>query len=216
VTTLLTNIPAGDPRQPPTATLRGVEVRRLTLRPLDPDRPGASRATLRLPGSTPPGTYEGVAEIGCQRLDIAAEVEPSARLEAEPRRISIQAGPGETVTIALTLVNTGNVPCNVSGVSTFCLFAGGGVDHAVWAALASDAPPDTRRIDVLLDDLARLHGGLVTARVARGVKIAPGEARTARLSLRFSGRLQPGARYAGQWEAEGLRVPVRVTTRAAG
>src|SRR5215472_10304307 len=103
--TLLTDVPAGDQRHAPSATLRGAEVRRLTVRPLDRDRPGASRATLRLPRSTPPGTYTGDAEIGGRTVVIAAEVEPSPRLEAEPRRISIQAAPGETVTIDVTLVN---------------------------------------------------------------------------------------------------------------
>lgn len=198
----------------PEATLRGAEVRGLTVRTLARAGVDARRATLRLPRSTPPGTYEGYAEIEGRKVSIVAEVERRPRVETDPRRISVEVAPGQTATVDVTLLNTGNVPCDVSGTSTFCLFDGRGMEHAVWAALASDPPEGKQRIDVLLDDLAKSHGGLVTARVEQGAKIASGESSAVRLTLRFSDRLQPGMSYAGRWEADGLRVPVRVTTRA--
>jgi hypothetical protein len=89
------------------------------------------------------------------------------------------------------------------------------MEHAVWAALASDPPSGRKRIDVLLDDLAESHGGLVTTAVKRGASIAPGESRHIQVTLRFSDRLRPGKHYAGAWRDEGLRVPVRITTPAA-
>ena len=199
----------------PAASLRGAEVHGLTVRTLARAGVDARRATLRLPRSTPPGTYEGSAEIEGRKVSIVAEVERRPRVETDPRRISVEVAPGETATADVTLLNTGNVPCDVSGTSTFCLFDGRGMEHAVWAALASDPPEGKQRLDVFLDDLAKSHGGLVTARVEKGATIASGESRDVRLTLRFSDRLQPGMSYAGRWEADGLRVPVRVTTPAA-
>lgn len=208
---------AGEPEaaQEPAASLLGAEVRGLTLRSLARAGVDARRATLRLPRSTPPGTYRGSAEIEGQKVPIEAQVEPRPRLEADPRRISVEVAPGGTAAVDVTLLNTGNVPCDVSETTTFCLFDGRGLEHAVWAALASDPPKGRQRVDVLLDDLAEWHGGLVTTRVENGAVIESGESRQVRLTLRFSERLHPGKHYAGAWRAEGLRIPIRVTTPAA-
>lgn len=209
---------AGGARQAarePAASLRGAEVRGLTVRTLERSGLDARRATLRLPRSTPPGTYQGSAEIEGQKIPIVAEVEERPRLEAEPRRVSVEVAPGGTATVDVTILNTGNVPCDLSGASTFCIFDGQGTEHALWAALTTDPPEGKQRIDVLLDDLAESHGGLVTMRVERSAAIKPGESRDVRLTLRFSDRLTPGKRYGGSWRAAGLRIPVRVTIPAA-
>jgi hypothetical protein len=114
--------------------------------------------------------------------------------------------------VEVALVNTGNVPCEVPAASTFCVFDGSGVDHAFWAALTSDPPKGKQRLDVLLDQLADSHGGLVEVRArAQGRSIPPGEAREVQLTLRFTDRLRPGHAYAGTWEGEGVRLPIRVT-----
>jgi hypothetical protein len=205
----------GDER-PPSATLRGAEIRGLKVRPISRDRADVGWATLRLPWSTPPGRYSGSAEIGGQTVSIVAEVEPRPRLEAEPRRITLEADPGGTATVDLELVNTGNVPCEVPGTTTFCLFDGRGLEQAAFAALASEPPEGRKRIDVLLDELSESHGGLVTAKVKGDATIATGESGRVQLTLRFSDRLRPGKRYAGSWRGEGLRVPIRVTASEAG
>lgn len=196
----------------PSVTLEGADVWAVAVRPLARGGPETSRATMRLPESTPPGTYSGAVEIEGQTIPVVAEVEPRPRLHPEPRRIALEAEPGGTVTVDVELVNTGNVPVDVSGTTTFCLFDGSGLEHAAWAALASDPPEGKQRIDVLLDDLAESHGGLVTTKVDRGATIPAGETRTVQLTLRFSDRLRPGKRYAGAWRVEGLRLPIRITT----
>jgi hypothetical protein len=204
-----------DVEQQPRASLRGADVRRLTVRRLARGDAHARRVTLRLSRTTPPGKYSGSAEIEGRTVPIVAEVEPLPRLGAEPRRIAVEAEPGGAATVDVQLVNTGNVPCDVSGTTTFCLFDGSGLEQAVWAALASDPPEGRKRIDVLLDELADSHGGLVTTRAARGATIRVGESRQVQLTLRFSDRLKPGKRYAGSWRVDGLRLPVRITTPAA-
>ena len=209
--TLLPSVAAPGAIRPGTASLAGAEVQALRVRAL----PDAQKVSLRLPRSTPPGTYEGSAEIGGETVPIVAEVEAKPLAQAEPRRIVLAAGPGETATVDVTLVNTGNVPLDVSETTTFCLFDGRGLEHAAWAALAADPPEGKQRLDVFLDDLAESHGGLVTLKVENGPVIEAGESRDVRLTLRFSDRLRPGKRYAGAWRAGGIRVPFRIETPEA-
>jgi hypothetical protein len=196
----------------PRRAAKGREAERVVFRGPPHRLASLLRALLRLPESTPPGTYSGSVEIEGQTIPVVAEVEARPRLYSEPRRVTAEAEPGGTVTVDVELVNTGNVPVDVSGTTTFCLFDGGGLEHAAWAALASDPPQGKQRIDVLLDDLAESHGGLVTTKVERGATIPAGETRSVQLTLRFSDRLRPGKRYAGAWRVEGLRLPIRITT----
>jgi hypothetical protein len=196
----------------PEARLRGADVRRLTVRPVARGDVEARKATLRLPRWTPPGRYEGSAQIAGRELAIVAEVQPRARLEAHPSRLSIDASPGEKVTADVTLLNTGNVTCEIAARSTFCLFDGQGIDHAFWAALTSEPPDGKQRVDLLLDDLAGSHGGLVEVTVTAGAgPIEAGESREVRLALSLSDRIRVGHAYAGAWEAPGLRLAVRIT-----
>ena len=177
-------------------------------------QPGArAQLRLRLASDTPPGRYEGAATVGDQTIPILIDVEPAARLHASPSRFETSAEPGGAETIQIELMNGGNLPVDIPARSSFCLFDGGGIDHAVWAALTMEPPEGKGRADLLLDDLAASHGGLVDVRVRDGAgSIAPGTQRACQVELRFSDRLRPGRRYAGAWEVAGLRVPIRVET----
>jgi hypothetical protein len=199
-------------RARPKALLEGAEVRGLSVRPLTREGPGMGKVTLRLSKATPPGSYKGSVEIGGTQVPVAVEVEPRPRVEASPSRLSFEVAPGAEVAADVTLVNVGNVPYEIPAASTFCVFDGSGVDHAFWIALASDPPEGKARIDLLLDDLAGSHGGLVEVR-ARATErtIAPGESRDVHVGLRFSDRLRAGHAYSGSWGADGLRVRVRAS-----
>lgn len=191
--------------------LDALEVRRTKARLMTGDERGVSRVAFRLPASTRPGRYEGAAQIGEQILPIVVEVEPRPRMRADPPRVVVDAAPGGEVTLAVTFLNTGNVPCDVPGRSSFCLFDGRGIDHAFWVALTTDPPEGRQRIDLLMDDLADSHGGLVQTVLRKGGgEVVPGEAREVEVTLRFSDRLRPGHTYAGAWELTGLRLPIRV------
>jgi hypothetical protein len=199
------------------ATLEGVEGPRLAVRPLARGDVSASHATLRLPATTPPGSYRGVAVIGGREHPIAVDVEPHVRARSHPSRLAVEVKPGSEAAVELVLVNGGNVAFAVPSRSSFCLFEGDGIHHALWTALTAEPPAGKQRVDLLLDDLAASHGGLVDVRphTAAG-SIAPGATQAVRLTLRFSDRLQAGHEYTGTWEPEGLRVPIRlsVPTRA--
>ena len=196
--------------EPREARLEGVDVRGVSVRPLRREGLELGKLTLRLPKSTPPGTYSGSVEIGGQEVPLTVEVEPRPRLEATPSRLTFEVKPGAEVSAEVAVVNVGNVPWELPAASTFCIFDGDGIDHAFWVALANDPPKGKERIDLLLDDLADSHGGLVEVRArARKRTIAPGESCEVQLTLKFSDRLRPGRTYAGSWEADGLRVRLR-------
>ena len=116
-----------DVAQQPRASLAGAEVRAPAVRPLARAGPDARRVTLRLPRSTPPGTYEGSAEIEGRTVPIVAEVEARPRLEAEPRRL---VGRGRARRRPPPWTSRSSTPatsrCDVSGATTFCLFDGEG------------------------------------------------------------------------------------------
>jgi hypothetical protein len=214
--TSLVALPEGtDARSKANALLEGAEIRGLAVRPLMRERPNFGKVTLRLPKSTPPGSYPGSVEIGGTQVPVVVEVEPRAKVEVSPSRLFFEVEPGTEVTADVTLLNSGNVPFQIPAASTFCVFSGGGVDHAFWVALVSDPPEGKERIDLLLDDLAESHGGLVEVRARAGARtIAPEESSDVHMTLRFSDRIRPGRVYAGSWNAEGLRLRVRVSVPA--
>jgi hypothetical protein len=194
------------------AQLEGAELQSFAVRPLTREGLTMGRVRIRLPKSTPPGAYQGSVTIAGEERPFVAEVEARQNVDVAPSQLSLEVAPGAEATADVTLLNRGNVPFELPAASQFCIFDGGGVDHAFWLALASDPPEGKERIDVLLDDLAQSHGGLVEVR-ARAPKrtIAAGEVGEAQVTLRFSDRLQPGRTYAGSWDADGLHLSIEVT-----
>jgi hypothetical protein len=198
------------------AELEGAEVQSVTVFPGRSERTDTLRLSLRVRASTPPGRYRGSVRFDDHAFPIAAEVEPWQHVRCEPRRLTIEAQPSGQISADVTVCNGGNVPCVVPGSSNFCLFDGHGIDHAFWVALTAESSQTTSRVDLLLDDLSKSHGGLVRVQVSRGKgAIAPGESRDVRLRLRFSERLRPGRGYVGAWDIDGMRLPVRVSAVGA-
>jgi hypothetical protein len=173
--------------------------------------PSLAILKLRLPRTTPPGVYEGTADVGGRSVPVVLDVEARPRLRASPPSLSLQLAAGKAVTVEMDLMNLGNVTADIPARHGFCVFDGAGVDRAFYVALAEDPPPGEKRIDRLLDELAAHHGGLVRLDVAEGSgPLPPGDRRRLRLELRFSARLRPGRVYAGAWSLDNLGIPVRV------
>ena len=211
--TALVELPeAADTRVEAAAQLEGAEVQSFAVRPLSREGVAMARVRIRLPKSTPPGAYQGSVTIAGEELPFVAEVEPRRNIDVVPSHLSLEVNPGAEATADVSLLNLGNVPFELPAASRFCIFDGGGVDHAFWLAFTSDPPEGKERIDVLLDDLAESHGGLVEVR-ARAPKrtIAPGESGEAKVTLRFSDRLQPGRTYAGSWDTEEVHLSIEVS-----
>jgi hypothetical protein len=171
----------------------------------------ATRLRFSLPETTPPGVYEGTVQIGKETYPITVEVEPHTYLVISPRQLILQAAAGTEVAADLTIVNSGNVPCEITKAHAFGLFDVKGADRAVGAALADPEARGQDRLGRLMDEAADNHGGLVRVAVREGSGvIKPGELRTLHVVLRFSERLKPGHTYWGTWPLHNLEYYVKI------
>ena len=177
---------------------------------------GPMTLRLQLSPTTRPGRYEGEVQVGDDIIPMLAEVDPRPKVRAFPRPIRISGEPDGDAEADVVLANVGNVACDVSGRSAIGLLASGALGRAFWRALTFPEPDGKGRLDRFIDDLATEAASLrVTVPDGSG-RLEPGESREIRLSVRLSGNLVPGQRYAGTWEPEGLRLPVRVDVAAPG
>jgi hypothetical protein len=173
--------------------------------------PSVARLRFSLPESLAPGNYEGTVQINGESQPIVVEVEPFPYLTISPRQLSLQVKPGSQATVGLTLVNSGNVSCEINKVHAFGLFDVEGAERAVGVAIGSSDEKGQGRLNRLLDEAADNHGGLVRVTVQEGLgAIEPGELRNLKATLRFSDRLKPGHTYTGTWPLYNLRYSVQV------
>ncbi len=194
--------------------LPGINIRRATIRPIDSGTPGLSMLRIKLPVSTPPGAYEGTVQIGSTELPILIDVEPRARVRLLPRTIRASTSAASVVKANLVLLNGSNFTINLEKEYRFCVFERGGIDRAIFLALTSDRVVGDKRVERLLDELARSHGGRVRLEIESGSgAVRPTEARDLCIALHFSDRLRPGRAYSGAWRIENtsLAVTIQVT-----
>lgn len=173
---------------------------RVVIRPMARTGTDISVLKIKLPRTTPPGTYEGTVQVGDSEVPIVAHVEPRPRLRFIPAALRTKAAPGSMVDADVTVANVGNVVVNVDTKYTFCIYDGTGIERAFFVALTDENAKGQQRIDLIMEELAESHGGLVRLIVERGAgEIAPGEARDLHIALRFSDKLHPGRTYDGGW-----------------
>jgi hypothetical protein len=171
----------------------------LSVRPMAGSTSKYSLVRLKIPKSTPPGTYQSRCALEDHEVPVVVAVEPSHDLRFVPESLSAAAAPGETIQTAVTIVNTGNADLPLAGEDTFCVFDSSGVDRAFCTALTQDANGG-QRLERLFDELSGLHGGLVRVRLKEGATaIPPGEAKRIELIFDCSRRLRPGRTYTGAW-----------------
>jgi hypothetical protein len=176
-----------------------------------PGQVQAARIRFELPGTTAPGTYEGDVQVDDTTYSLVAEVEPRTYLLISPSRLTLEATAGTEVGAEVTLVNAGNVSCEIGKAYTFRLFDNDSFDRGLGAALRSDSGTGLKRIDRLVEELAESHGGLVRVNIRDGAgTINPGERREIALELKFSDRLKDGRTYFGTWSLYNLNYYIRV------
>jgi len=174
----------------------------------------ATRLRLVLPNSTPPGTYKGTLRLSDSQYPILAEVGAYPHLLLSPSRLSFEAAAGSEAETELTLVNEGNVTCDVGKAYAFGLFDQDGLNRSTATAFQEETAQGRERMDRLMNEFAEGYGGIVRMRVEEGAgPVAPGEFRNLRLKLRFPDRLKPGRGYFGTWSFHNLTylVTVRAT-----
>ena len=128
----------------------------------------ATRLRLVLPESTPPGTYKGTVHVGDSRYPIEAQVEAYPHLRLSPPRLSLEAAAGSEVEVDLTLVNGGNVACEVGRAYALGLFDKDGLNRGTAAAFQDGGARGPERFSRLMDEFAEGYGGIVRMKVEEG------------------------------------------------
>jgi hypothetical protein len=190
----------------------------LAVRPLRSTPPIVSALSFRLPKSTLPGSYKGNMELGQKRIPIVVDVESRSSLRFIRPKITHKGVPGARMSTELMLLNRGNVIETIPDKATFCVFDDGGVIRALYRGLVEEDSSGKQRIDRIIDELAKAHGGLVRVTVTKGSgRLAPEEVRELEVELHFSRRLTGGHTYRGTWSVSGasLEVEIEVTKSPA-
>lgn len=161
---------------------------------------GISRLHLRLPRTTPPGTYSGTVKIEEHDQPIVIEVEPRKRISFSPKQTTICCKSGERIELCFTMINMGNVPLTIPKVSGFGLYQKQGMDHAVGAAFHKQLSEGERRIDSFMEALHDGYGGVVKLKIQEGAGILdPGDSREVTVVLQIPSQTVPGNEYWGLW-----------------
>ncbi len=170
-----------------------------------------STLSFRLPRSTPPGLYKGNIELGEERIPVVIDVESRTSLRFLRSRIVCREKPGARITAELTLLNRGNVEVTVPREDTFCVFANDGIARAMYRGLVEEEGDGKQRLDRIMDELAKAHGGLVRVTVIEGSgPLAPEEVRELTVELHFSHRLVAGHTYRGTWPVSAASLDVEI------
>jgi hypothetical protein len=180
-----------------------------------PDSVSLVGLRLVLPDTTPPGSYRGTLRHGKREIPVQAEVAADAALALLPGAITVAGAAGATVEVALTAVNTGNLPVALPERQEVGLFTTQGLDRALGRTLTGKAERGLERFDSFGSALADEHGGTMTVSLPGGVTIEPGETRELAPSLALPGGLRGEATYFGFWMAGGSRVQIEVEVKQA-
>ena len=160
---------------------------------------GATRVTLPLPESTPPGRYAGVIHFRGGPYPIDVQVDAFPCLETSPARLSFTSTRGDDVTGRFTIVNRGNVVSQIPAEASLDLIDSDAIPSA-FVALVHAKEKGQERMNKSADELARGFGGVLNLAVLESsVSIAPGEMRQLSIRLRLPKGLQAGHSYRGEW-----------------
>lgn len=183
----------------------------LSVRRLRCKEPTFSTLSFRLPMSTPPGSYRGSADLGGKQIPIMVDVEPRSCLRFMPSKLVYRGKSGTGFSDEVILLNLGNVEVEIPAKDTFCLFDSSGVARAFYRGLTEENPTEKGRIDRVMDELAKSHGGLMRVTVSKGAgRLAVEEARELAFDLHFSRRLSAGHTYRGTWQVAEASLEVEI------
>ncbi|HTR62975.1 MAG TPA: hypothetical protein VMH37_14790 [Candidatus Binataceae bacterium] len=169
------------------------------------------RMRFALPPVTPAGSYRGAAHVDDREIPVVVEVQPRAGLTVSPSSFSVEASSGGESSLALTLLNLGNVPCEIGKAYVFRLFDNNSYDHALAAALKDDGEKGRARVDRFIDEFVSAGGGNVRVAVEDGAGvIQPGEQRELTLKLKFPDHLGDDRGYYGYITMHNLHFCVNV------
>jgi hypothetical protein len=176
---------------------------------------GASTLRVRVPAWMPPGRYAGHAEIAGEQHALTVDVEPHVRLEIMPRRLVVEARPGDEVRERLTLLNGGNVVLHLRKHYSVGLFQHFAIGRAVGRAFQDETARGGRFVDRLADEIRAGYGGVLRLVIpAPDPPLAPGDAREIDVTLVLPDTLDPAHSYWGTWQAHRRSYAIDVHVNA--
>jgi len=178
-----------------------------------PDSTSIVGLRLVLPDATPPGSYHGALRLGKREIRLEVEVASDAAVTLLPATVSAVGTPGDTLSLGLTAVNTGNVAVELPARQGVGLFTNQGLDRALGRAFNAKVERGLEHFDALGSALADEHGGTMEVRCDSGGALAPGETRAVTLELSPPAELRAGETYFGFWLAGGNRLQIELQTQ---
>lgn len=174
-----------------------------------PDSASLVGLRLVLPDATPPGSYRGALRLSKREISLQAEVSADTALALLPAAVTASVQQGGAASVALTAINTGNLPVALPQRQGVGLFTTEGLDRALGSAFGAKAERGLERFDAFGSALAHEHGGVMEVRVEAG-SLEPGETREIGLELALPAGVRAGESYFGFWMAGGSRVQIEV------
>jgi hypothetical protein len=205
-----TGIPRLDLKLPQSDTKSDAKAEPLNLQA---EGAGQSATWLRfsMPEATPPGTYEGTVLIGAERYPSVVEVDARSLIVISPAHLLLQGAPGDELTANLSVINSGNIPCEIPKAQKIGLLDMVGAERAVGIALRGGVQRGEERVAMFAEELAKSHGGRIALNVEEGAgTLAPGEFRHLSVTLRLPDNLKPGRTFGGTWMLLNLSYYVEV------
>lgn len=166
---------------------------------------GAAAPGLRvkLPPTTPSGTYKGALRLGKDTRPIVVEVAPNARLRLLPGEIALSAAPGGEVRTSVVAINRGNVEIELPRSPQLRFFASPGLDRCA-GRLFEVRVPGLEPLFARTDELQPSDSAVAQVVLRKGAgALLPGDARTLDIAVRVDPAAAPGLRYFGEWSLAG-------------
>jgi hypothetical protein len=174
-------------------------------------RPDGGRLRLRLPRSTPPGSYAAELRIAGQTYPVSIEVAPQPRLRIFPPSAEFAAAPRGTAETTLTVVNEGNVAIEVPERVAIGLFDDEGLETAFADTYRQDTDDPLKLLGHWFGKLREGYGGLLHIHVVSGAgPKPPGSESTVVLKATLREGQRPGHSYHGVWSLGPVNYRINV------
>jgi hypothetical protein len=195
-------------------TLAAFAESRTVAVPVRRRRDGSVKLKLRLPPTTPPGTYTAELHAAGEVHPVSIEVAPAPRLRIDPPSTDFVAEANGTAEARVTLTNDGNVAIEVPERVAIGLYDDEGLETAFADTYRLDTDDPMKLLGNWIRKLREGYGGLLSMQVVTGAgRSEPGDVRALVLRLAFRNGVKAGHSYHGTWELGPVIHRINVTVR---
>lgn len=166
------------------------------LKKFKPDTP--ARLKLKLPKTTPPGTYNATLCADGKRLPVKLEVQAQSKLKHYPNTLLFNAAPGAKIEQTISFENQGNTEITIPKEAIANIYRNTAIPEAIADTLQFKTDGTQPLLDHLLTKLQEGYGGVMKFHfTADFFTLKPNEKRLFQLTTRFPKDVVSGNRYFG-------------------